>query len=192
MAVSKRVRYEVLRRDGHACRYCGGTAPDVALTVDHVVPVALGGSDDSSNLVAACRDCNAGKASTVPGAETVEDIGVDAERWAAAMCEVAAVRRREIADRAELWGWFNMHWCELRDPHTGEVFDAAPDWIDQVAKFLEAGLQSEELVRLIRIAQLSRASDKWRYFCGCCHNRLRENADLAARIIAVSEGGNGA
>jgi 5-methylcytosine-specific restriction endonuclease McrA len=39
MAVSKRTRYEVLRRDNHACRYCGGIAPDVILTVDHVTPV---------------------------------------------------------------------------------------------------------------------------------------------------------
>lgn len=54
MAVSKRTRYEVLRRDNHTCRYCGGSAPDVRLTVDHVLPVTLGGSDDPSNLVAAC------------------------------------------------------------------------------------------------------------------------------------------
>lgn len=35
MPVSKRLRYEVLRRDSHTCRYCGGAAPDVKLTVDH-------------------------------------------------------------------------------------------------------------------------------------------------------------
>ncbi|AWN05089.1 HNH endonuclease [Gordonia phage Easley] len=40
MAVSKRLRYEILRRDNHTCRYCGATAPDVPLTVDHVVPVS--------------------------------------------------------------------------------------------------------------------------------------------------------
>lgn len=33
MAVSKRLRYEILRRDDHACRYCGDRAPDVKLTV---------------------------------------------------------------------------------------------------------------------------------------------------------------
>lgn len=58
MAVSKRLRYEILRRDNHTCRYCGATAPDVKLTVDHVVPVALGGSDVPTNLVAACDACN--------------------------------------------------------------------------------------------------------------------------------------
>ena len=28
MAVSKRLRYEILRRDNHTCRYCGASAPD--------------------------------------------------------------------------------------------------------------------------------------------------------------------
>lgn len=50
----RRVRALVLARDGRVCRYCGGYAG----TVDHVVPRALGGSDASSNLVAACRTCN--------------------------------------------------------------------------------------------------------------------------------------
>lgn len=67
MTVSKRLRFEILRRDNHACRYCGGVAPDATITVDHVVPVALGGSDDPSNLVAACKDCNAGKSSVPAG-----------------------------------------------------------------------------------------------------------------------------
>ena len=61
MAVSKRTRFEVLRRDNHACRYCGRTAPEVKLTLDHVVPVSLGGTDDPDNLVAACHDCNSGE-----------------------------------------------------------------------------------------------------------------------------------
>lgn len=46
MAVSTRLRYEILRRDNHQCRYCGGTAPDVKLTIDHVIPETLGGNDD--------------------------------------------------------------------------------------------------------------------------------------------------
>lgn len=64
--VTKRLRYEVLRRDGFTCRYCGAKAPDVPLRVDHVIPVVLGGPDHPSNLVAACQDCNSGKTSTIP------------------------------------------------------------------------------------------------------------------------------
>ena len=81
MAVSKRTRFEVLRRDNYTCRYCRST--ENQLTVDHVTPVALGGTDDPSNLVAACRDCNAGKASSSPDAETVARVSDDAMRYGA-------------------------------------------------------------------------------------------------------------
>lgn len=66
MAVSKRLRYEVLRRDQYRCRYCGATAATATLTIDHVTPVALGGKDEMANLVTACEPCNAGKTSTAP------------------------------------------------------------------------------------------------------------------------------
>jgi hypothetical protein len=83
MAVSKRLRYEILRRDNHACRYCGATAPDVKLNVDHVIPQALGGSNAPTNLVASCVDCNAGKTSSMPNATPVADVEQDAFRKAA-------------------------------------------------------------------------------------------------------------
>lgn len=60
--VTPRVRFAVLESAGFTCRYCGAMAPAVRLVVDHVVPVADGGSDDPDNLVAACVECNAGKA----------------------------------------------------------------------------------------------------------------------------------
>lgn len=61
MAVSKRLRFEVLKRDGFTCRYCGMSAPHVELHVDHVHPRSRGGRDEIENLVAACRSCNLGK-----------------------------------------------------------------------------------------------------------------------------------
>ncbi|MCX4232088.1 HNH endonuclease [Streptomyces ortus] len=75
MAVSKRLRYEILRRDRYTCRYCGASAPEAPLRVDHVTPVALGGTDHPSNLVAACEPCNSGKTSAIEG--FVEDVQSD-------------------------------------------------------------------------------------------------------------------
>lgn len=61
MAVSLRVRFEVFERDRFTCQYCGGKAPVVQLQLDHVVPVARGGSDKIGNLLTSCYDCNQGK-----------------------------------------------------------------------------------------------------------------------------------
>jgi len=60
--VSRRLRNElhwkrreyVLLRDLLACMYC----LCVATTVDHVLPLSQGGTNDVRNLVACCRKCN--------------------------------------------------------------------------------------------------------------------------------------
>lgn len=41
-------------------------AANIWLTVDHVIPRALGGSDDDGNLVARCTRCNSAKGRKVP------------------------------------------------------------------------------------------------------------------------------
>ena len=60
-AVGNKLRFEVLKRDGFTCVYCGATPLKNELKVDHVVPVSKGGDNEPSNLVAACGDCNHGK-----------------------------------------------------------------------------------------------------------------------------------
>jgi hypothetical protein len=62
--VSAKRRFEVLRRDGFKCTYCGARASASELHVDHVIPVVDGGSDELNNLVSACIDCNLGKGKT--------------------------------------------------------------------------------------------------------------------------------
>ena len=59
--ISPRIRFLILERDGYACQYCGRKAPEVVLNIDHIIPVASGGSNTTANLIAACRDCNQGK-----------------------------------------------------------------------------------------------------------------------------------
>lgn len=51
----------ILARDGGICWICGRAGAD---TVDHVLALARGGTDDDTNLKAAHRACNARKAVT--------------------------------------------------------------------------------------------------------------------------------
>jgi 5-methylcytosine-specific restriction endonuclease McrA len=57
------LRFRILARDGFRCRYCGrqGSTPGVVLHVDHVVPLAVGGTSREDNLRTACEECNLGK-----------------------------------------------------------------------------------------------------------------------------------
>lgn len=70
-SISKSIRFEVFKRDRFTCVYCGATAPDVTLTIDHVHPVAKGGDNDILNLVTCCWECNAGKSDRTLSDDTV-------------------------------------------------------------------------------------------------------------------------
>ncbi|MBA3654566.1 MAG: HNH endonuclease [Actinobacteria bacterium] len=54
-SISRLLRAFVLERDGDRCRACGAVE---SLEVDHVLPRALGGTNDVENLQALCGPCN--------------------------------------------------------------------------------------------------------------------------------------
>lgn len=56
--VFQATRAAVLERDGYRCQIRGPKCKGRASTVDHVVPIVEGGSDDAGNLRAACGPCN--------------------------------------------------------------------------------------------------------------------------------------
>lgn len=60
-AISKKTRFEVFKRDSFKCQYCGASAPEAVLAVDHIHPVSKDGANDLMNYITACQPCNAGK-----------------------------------------------------------------------------------------------------------------------------------
>lgn len=187
MAITKRLRYEILRRDNHTCRYCGASAPDVKLTIDHVLPVALGGQDDATNLVTACKDCNAGKTSTTPDSPLVADVSNESIRWSRAMEQVAAerVEERRIRDfmRESVHAlWIAWGWTDSEGQR--RTVDLPNNWKLSVDTFYAAGIEFDDFEDLIEVAMNCKtATDKWRYFCGCAWTRIRQSQDRAAQLI---------
>ena len=53
------LRQRVHERSGGRCHYCG--IEKKLLTIDHVVPLAQGGTSYITNLVGACSKCNSAK-----------------------------------------------------------------------------------------------------------------------------------
>ena len=66
--ISRKLRFQILYRDGFRCRACGrGPSNGVKLVIDHIIPVDWGGTTVESNLQALCEECNAGKQAWVGG-----------------------------------------------------------------------------------------------------------------------------
>lgn len=183
MAVSKRLRFEILRRDNFTCYYCGLKPPETELKVDHVLPVALGGKDEASNLVAACHDCNSGKTSIAPDSPLVASVDTDAIRWAAAMqAAIDKASNDHEAIRTYREEFYNA-WHSYSRPMPMDE-----NWRTSVENFRTRGLPIEILTdaahRAIGAQQI-KPDNKFKYACGIAWNRTRE---IEATALSIFKG----
>lgn len=185
MAVTKRTRFEVLKRDNYTCRYC--RSADGELTIDHVVPVALGGTDRPDNLVAACKDCNAGKSSSAPDAELVDDVKHDAERWTSALKSAGQEMLNERPGSALSRNrWFLEAWHEWDADYT-ELPDG---WSESVDKWIDSGLPAEVLLDCLNIALAKRQvphASVFAYMGGIARNKIADLQARAAELLAEED-----
>ena len=186
MAIPKRTRFEVLRRDNYTCRYCRST--DNPLTIDHVTPVSLGGTDDPSNLVACCKDCNAGKSSTSPDENTVAQVAEEALRWRTALRQAMDDVNSERDQQRERFTWFTESW---------EGWDEGrrylpSHWLDVLAEWDAIGVRKSDVYDALEIALRNRnvsADAVFNYMRGVIRNRIAEAVDRAKKIMEASDDG---
>ncbi|QDG90898.1 HNH endonuclease [Pseudarthrobacter sp. NIBRBAC000502770] len=57
-AIPDDVKVFVMQRDAGSCRACGATTE---LQFDHIIPIAMGGSNEAQNLQILCGPCNRSK-----------------------------------------------------------------------------------------------------------------------------------
>jgi hypothetical protein len=196
MAVSKRLRYEVLRRDNYRCRYCGIAAPDAKLTVDHVLPGTLGGTDEPGNLVSACADCNGGKSASTPDAALVAEVDEKAIRWSQAMQLAIERRTADLAENRAALHRFDQHWRSHTDSDDGCVRLVHRDgsWRGSVTQFMSNGLDVESILEALDTAMDAPKipdGSRWRYFCGICWRQIEELRKVASAMVEAVDIGDG-
>lgn len=187
MAVSKRLRYEILRRDNHTCRYCGASAPDVPLRVDHVTPVALGGTDTPDNLVTSCEPCNSGKSSATVDSTVVANVADDALRWAAAMKQAADTLLEQEKPKLEYRAAFLNEWNRwgYGDGDERKHIELPGDWKPSIERFRVAGLPAWVWAEIVDTAmgyEKVLNSNKFKYCCGIAWNKVTQLQAEAKRI----------
>jgi len=184
MAVSKKLRFEVFKRDRFTCQYCGKRPPGVILEADHIVPKKDGGQDTIANLTTSCFECNRGKGANGLGdvAPALDELEVLAsvqemlERKRALTQEVRAASQLRKAEKSAI---ALVHDCwveEFGEDDADGVFDE-----NSVRMFLRS-LSVDDVRSAVSRASLqldrkpySSPLGIWKYFCGICWNMIRED-----------------
>lgn len=177
MAVSKRTRFEILRRDNHTCQYCGQKAPDVELHVDHIIPVTLGGDDKPSNLLAACVDCNRGKTSISPDSPIVEAIGIRSAEYAIANLNRAARIDGDLTEMDEYEEAFLEKWDAWKSNKTGSKVPLPAGWRNSLKAWWKISVPSSLIESAVDIAMNApgiTSDETFRYFAGVVWRTLDE------------------
>ncbi len=181
MALSKKRRFEVFKRDGFTCQYCGRKPPEVLLEADHITPQSKGGDDDSVNIITACRDCNRGKGArelTSIEPPIVEQVAERIERTA----QVKQFNKFLMAERRRQdkeIGGIMAYWSEYAEPARPEGHELRRR-ATSFRVFLRH-LPAVKIMEAIDIAFTRRAPDSpsddyqtWKYFCGVCWSKIKE------------------
>ena len=172
-SLSKRIRFEVFKRDGFTCQYCGSHPPSVVLHVDHVHPVAEGGTNDIDNLITSCEGCNQGKGAKLLS-EIPQSLSNKAEELREREEQIKGYTHilRERAARIEDETW---QVAEVLSPGSSESgFDRRN--LISIKQFLER-MPSWLVVEAAEMAYSRICNSdyqRFRYFCGICWKKIRD------------------
>ena len=174
--LSKRVRFEIFKRDDFTCQYCGAHPPQAILHVDHIFPASLGGTNDEINLLTACDGCNVGKGavplSVVP--ISLKDRAAEVEEREAQLAGYAAVME-SARERLEQDTW------RVADAlQTGASNGYSLSKFNSIKNFVEK-LGVHDTLRATEIAWARKPySDhqRFKYFCGVCWTMIRDGGAI--------------
>lgn len=176
-AISKKRRFEIFKRDGFKCMYCGAHPPSVLLHVDHIKPVAEGGVNDDDNLITACEPCNQGKGARLLSSAPVglaDKAKAVAEREAQIEGYQSIMQTKRLRLDRDAWSVMNILL-------PGED-SASRDWLNSLRMFIDK-LGLDEVTEAMEIACAKNFySNKkvFAYFCGICWNKLRKLEEPSA------------
>ena len=151
--ISKSLRFDVFQRDKHTCQYCGHKSPDVELEVDHLIPVAEGGTDDFENLVTSCKDCNNGKSDKL--IEYLTE-GYSREEWRE---ELRKQRIDLLKEKREKLEEVIQYWAKCQN-----VYKPSPYDLDGIYRFIEE--YDPELIKVAIKVAVSRQPSNYVYYVG--------------------------
>ncbi|MCK5610983.1 HNH endonuclease [Candidatus Pacearchaeota archaeon] len=173
-SLSKKIRFEVFKRDGFVCQYCGNSPPSIILEVDHIKPVKDGGENEIDNLLTSCFDCNRGKGATrleiLPDTldhkrQLLEEKREQLEQYEKLIASKRRALNRKVSKLEHMFEEVYEHtWKEM--------------YKKTIRDFLEV-LPYEEVESAVAIAcdRITDPRGSTKYICGICWNKIRDIQD---------------
>lgn len=171
IAIGKKLRFDVFKRDAFTCQYCGSKPPSVVLEIDHVHPVAGGGDNSSDNLITACFDCNRGKSdvllSSIP--QSLEDrasiLAEKQDQIKAYERLIKSIKRKEEKSIDAVQEIFTAYF---------DGFSFSTTFRESVRVFIQK-LPIDDVEQAMHTAcsRIRRKDDSIKYFCGICWKIIR-------------------
>ena len=170
--ISTRQRFEVFKRDGFICQYCGSNPPNVILHVDHIIPVSKGGENIMDNYITSCSKCNLGKSNVslknIPKTlkEKSEEIA-EKEAQIKGYYEIIEAKRLRLENQA----WII---AQILDKNASDGF--YKNWFKSIEIFIDKLGYHEVLEAMERATiKIHNQNQAFKYFCGICWNKLKNN-----------------
>jgi hypothetical protein len=171
VALTKRMRFNVFKRDAFTCQYCGSHPPSVVLEVDHINPVANGGKNNIDNLITACFDCNRGKSDRLleilpQTLEQKADVLREKQEQMKAYERLLKTEKRNEDKRIdEVQDAFKLHFSG---------FSFSDSFRASVRIFVQKMPVNEVVAAMHRAcSKIGRRDDSIKYFCGICWKTIR-------------------
>lgn len=175
-SISKKLRFEVFKRDNFKCGYCGKTiSENVILEVDHIIPVSKGGENNILNLMTSCFDCNRGKSKNL--LSNKNDLSKNnIERFS---------KIKEHKEQINAYLKFILHKEKVLDEICSLAIkpmielgncDLPTGWKNSVKYFIN----KIGFVDVYKSSQITLSKNKvysnkkFNYFCGICHLKIKQ------------------
>jgi hypothetical protein len=172
-SISKKVRFDIFKRDVFTCQYCGKTPPSIVLEIDHIIPVSKNGDNSCDNLITSCFECNRGK-----GADTLQV----SPQTLVEKSEILAEKEAQIKAYNKLVKSKKKREDDTIDAVEREFRLVYPDreftysFRESIRNQFLPYLMIDNLVYAMSKAvdTTRKSGDAIKYFCGICWNMRRE------------------
>lgn len=178
-SVSTGKRFNLFKRDGFTCQYCGNKPPAVVLEIDHILPVSKGGRSVDHNLITSCFTCNRGKSDSLlddvpqPIAEQLQEQverQQQLEAYNAFLMKARKAKQKNAKDLRKYWNEsFGVELCDNKG-FQGVKLQTMQTFVDKmpVAKIMDA-------IDIAR-SKVNYESRAFKYFCGVCWSMIKETS----------------